>query len=70
MRMPRSEVQHSWVLICRSYAAVFDGHNGAKAAELCAQQMHQVLAADGVFRAAPDQLRSIAVWPGLTRLRF
>ncbi len=36
--------------VLRSYAAVFDGHNGAGAAEIAAARLHQMLASDPVMR--------------------
>jgi hypothetical protein len=36
--------------VFRSYAAVFDGHNGAGAAEHAADRLHHVLAAEAALR--------------------
>lgn len=36
--------------VFRAYAAVFDGHNGASAAEHVADRLHHVLAAESAIR--------------------
>ena len=47
--------------VFRAYAAVFDGHNGASAAEHAADRLHHVLAAEAAMRTCTGGRRCCAV---------
>eukprot|EP00242_Pyramimonas_sp_CCMP2087_P016246 CAMPEP_0198225132 /NCGR_PEP_ID=MMETSP1445-20131203/99786_1 /TAXON_ID=36898 /ORGANISM="Pyramimonas sp., Strain CCMP2087" /LENGTH=233 /DNA_ID=CAMNT_0043904539 /DNA_START=673 /DNA_END=1371 /DNA_ORIENTATION=- len=52
----------------RSYFGLFDGHNGARAAEMAAYRLHTILATDMSFRSASESGADEAVVAGaLTR---
>lgn len=57
----------------RSYAAVFDGHNGAEAADIAAGQLHRLLAAEPALRDVPQGTTGTVAqrfsWPVIEALK-
>lgn len=58
---PTKQTQQDGVF--RAYAAVFDGHNGASAAEHAADRLHHVLAAEAAIRTCTGGW--VGVWAGV-----
>jgi hypothetical protein len=53
--------------VSRCFAAVYDGHNGALAAEHAADRLHHLLAAETALRTCTGELASGSVLPSGAR---